>query len=397
MNAPARRWLALALAVTTLAAGCGTQQANSSRPGQPSPSGSASPRPSPAPSPTPAWPHLLPGMPPPLQARDVYAATRLGFAAAVRGFPELVYVPNGLANTVSVVDPRTAKVIATYPAGLMPQHVVPSYDLKTLWVNSSSSNTLTKMDPATGKAVATIPVDDPYNLYFTPDGKDAVVMAERRQRIDFRDPRTMKLRASLATGCRGVNHADFAADGRTFVATCEFSGDLLLVDVAGRKVLRRLRLPRDSKPQDVKLSPDGRTFYVADLNRNGLFVLDAARFAVTGFIPTGAGAHGLYISRDSKDLYVTNRAAGTVSVLGLATRRVRAVYRLPRGASPDMGNLSADGRTFWVSSRYGRDIYALDMRTGRTTATVRVGRGPHGLTVYPQPGRYSLGHTGIMR
>lgn len=382
--------------VATLAAACGTQTVAGPLPG----GGSAGPSPSPTPSKAaaaPVLPNLLPGMPPPLQANDVYAATRLGLAPAVRSFPELVYVPNGLSNTVSVVNPRTAKVIGTYPAGVVPQHVVPSYDLRTLWVNSSTSNTLTRMDPATGRALETIPVADPYNLYFTPDGKDAVVMAERLQRIDFRDPHTMRLKSSLATGCDGVNHVDFSADGRSFVATCEFSGNLLLIDTVGRRVVKRIALPPGSKPQDVKLSPDGSTYFVADLNRNGLVVLNAARFVVTGFIPTGAGAHGLYTSRDSKDLYVTNRGAGTVSVLDLATRKVRVTYRLPNGASPDMGNLSVDGRTFWLSSRYGEDIYALDMRTGRTTATVRVGRGPHGLTVYPQPGRYSLGHTGIMR
>lgn len=336
-------------------------------------------------------------MPPPLDPRDVYAATRQGLAPAVQGFPELIYVPNGVSNTVTVVDPKTAKVVATYPAGRVPQHVVPSYDLTTLWVNSSSSNTLTKLDPATGKVVQTIPVDDPYNLYFTPDGKDAVIMAERLRRIDFRDPRTMKLKASLDTGCSGVNHADFSRDGRTFVASCEFSGQLLLIDTVKRALLTTLTLPRGSKPQDVKLSPDGTTYFIADLNRNGLVLLDAASFTVTGFLPTGAGAHGLYTSRDSKDLYVTNRSAGTVSVVDLARKRVRATLRLPRGASPDMGNLASDGRTLWLSSRYGRDIYALDVVTGKTLATVRVGQGPHGLTIYPLPGRYSLGHTGIFR
>ncbi|MBC7373753.1 MAG: YncE family protein [Frankiales bacterium] len=336
-------------------------------------------------------------MPALLQSDDVYAATRRGLAAKVAKFPELIYVPNGKSGTVTVVDPRTRRVVGTYPAGSVPQHVVPSYDLTTLWVNSSGSNTLTRMDPATGKVLATVAVDDPYNLYFTPDGKFAVVMAERLRRIDFRDPQTMALKASLPVPCAGINHADFSRDGRTFVVSCEFSGDLLELDTAGQRITRTLALPAGSKPQDVKLSPDGTTYFVADLNRGGLVVLDAPTFTVKGFIPTGAGAHGLYVSRDSKDLYVTNRSAGTVSVLDLATRTVRATWRLPAGASPDMGNLTADGQTLWLSSRYGQDIYALDVKTGRTVATVRVGLGPHGLTVFPQPGRYSLGHTGIMR
>lgn len=400
--------------LVALASGCGTGTADGQLPGTatagpssptapPSPTTPPSPTAPPSPTspdpspPASADPALLPGMPPPLDPKDIYAATRGGLAPVVRDYPELIYVPNGASNTVSVVDPKSAKVIATYPAGKVPQHVVPSYDLKTLWVNSSSSNTLTKIDPATGTVIETIPVDDPYNLYFTPDGKDAVIMAERLRRIDFRDPQTMELRASLDTPCSGVNHADFARDGRTFVASCEFSGELLLVDTVARTLVRKITLPKGSKPQDVKLSPDGTTYFVADLNRDGLVLLDAATFEVTGFLPTGAGAHAVYTSRDSRDLYVTNREEGSVSVVDVATRTVRATYRLPKGASPDMGNLSGDGRTLWLSSRYGSDIYGLDMVTGQTTATIPVGSGPHGLTVYPQPGRYSLGHTGIMR
>lgn len=392
-----QRWRVstLVLTVAAVLTACGAQPTTE----QPltAPLVSVAPSPSAAPPPTPVLPDLLPGMPPPLQADDVYAATRAGLAPAVRDFPELIYVPNGASDTVTVVDAKTATVIGEYPAGDVPQHVVPSYDLKTLWVNSSSSNTLTRMDPATGKVIDTIEVDDPYNLYFTPEGKDAVVIAERLRRIDFRDPETMELRASVSTPCKGVNHVDFSADGRTFVASCEFSGQLIEVDTAARAITRTLDLPRGSKPQDVKLSPDGAVYFIADLNRDGVVVLDAASFTDIGFVATGTGAHGLYTSRDSRDLYVTNRGAGSVSVLDLASRTVRATFRLPRGASPDMGNLSADGSTLWLSSRYGSQIYALDMTTGQTTATVEVGKGPHGLTVYPQPGRYSLGHTGILR
>jgi len=86
-----------------------------------------------------------------------------------------------------------------------------------------------------------------------------------------------------------------------------------------------------------------------------------------------------------------------VSVLSFASQRVRTTWRLPGGASPDMGGVSADGRVLWLSGRYHAEVYAIDTRSGRLLARVPVGRGPHGLCVYPQPGRYSLGHTGVFR
>jgi DNA-binding beta-propeller fold protein YncE len=242
-----------------------------------------------------------------------------------------------------------------------------------------------------------VPVADPYNLYFTPDGRRAIVVAERERRLDFRDPGTMRLRHQLTVPCLGVDHLDFSADGRSLLASCEFSSQLVQVDVADERVVRVIQLPPGAVPQDVKLAPDGRAFYVADMASGGVWVLDAARLRVERFVATGAGAHGLYVSRDSRYLYVSNRAAGSISLLSFATGKVAAVWRLPGGGSPDMGGVSADGRLLWLSGRHDDEVYAIDTRTGRLRARIPVGPGPHGLCVYPQPGRYSLGHTGVFR
>ena len=223
-------------------------------------------------------------------------------------------------------------------------------------------------------------------------------MAERLRRIDFRDAHTMELRHSvLVPTCPGVNHADFTRDGRYMLATCEFGAALVVVDVAAETVIRRISLPPGSSPQDVKLSPDGRVFYVADLAHGGLITVIPGRWKVTAMIPTGAGAHGLYPSRDSRFLYVSNRGAGSISVLDFRRRRVVATWHLPGGGSPDMGGVSADGRVLWLSGRYNGVVYAIDTATGHLLHKVPVGAGPHGLCVWPQPGRYSLGHTGILR
>jgi YVTN family beta-propeller protein len=331
--------------------------------------------------------------------RNVYAADGRGALSPVaRRARALVYVPNSEAGTVDVIDQRTLRVIRHFRVGTLPQHVTPSFDLRTLYVDNDVSNSLTPIDPASGKPRgAALPVADPYNLYFTPDGRFAIVVAERLARLDFRTPRGMRLVRSLGVPCRGVDHMDFTADGRTLLASCEFSGDLVAVDAKRLRVVRRLRLPRaGSMPQDVKLSPDGKVFYVADMAHGGVWVIDARRLVVTGFVATGAGAHGLYPSRDARDLYVSNRSAGTVSVLSFATRKVVATWRIPN-STPDMGGVSADGSTLWLSGRYRSEVYAIDTRTGKLRARIRVGAGPHGLCVWPQPGRFSLGHTGVMR
>lgn len=338
------------------------------------------------------------GIPPLLDPHDVYAADRPGrLAAVVRGYPSRVYVPNSKSNTVSVIDPRTYKVIDHFPVGALPQHVTPSYDLKTLWVDNDEGNSLTPISPATGRPGKPVPVTDPYNLYFTPDGRYAIVVAERLRRLDFRDAHTLRLHHSLSVPCPGVDHMDFTADGRYLLASCEFGAKLVEVDVARETVVGSVSLTIGAMPQDVKLSPDGRLFYVADMMSGGVWLIDAKSLRKVGFIATGLGAHGLYASRDSLDLYVSNRGEGSVSVISFAKRKVVHRWVLPGGGSPDMGGVSADGKVLWLSGRYNAEVYAISTRTGELLARIPVGNGPHGLCVYPQPGRYSLGHTGVFR
>jgi len=361
------------------------------------------------PAPAPA---AAPGMPAVIDASNLYSEAASGrMSAAVSGALARVYVPNVKSNDVYVIDPATFKVVDRFKVGVNPQHVVPSWDLRTLWVaNNAEGRTdgaLTPIDPTTGKPGAAKSVDDPYNMYFTPDGGSAIVVAEALKRLDFRHPQTMVLQSSLPTPqCDGINHADFAIDGSYAIFTCEFQGGLVKIDPVNRKVLGHLKLSKGGMPQDIRVSPDGKLFYVADMKADGVFIVNGETFAEIGFIATGVGTHGLYPSRDGKKLYITNRGSnqmhgpprgkGSVSVLDFATRKIEATWPIPGGGSPDMGNVSADGKLLWVSGRYDNVVYAIDTTTG-AVKTIRVGKEPHGLTVWPQPGRYSLGHTGNMR
>jgi YVTN family beta-propeller protein len=334
-----------------------------------------------------------------LNPHDVYAAGRPGLLAPwVRGDPARIYVPNSKSNTVDVIDQKTAKIVGHFAVGALPQHVTPSWDLRTLWVTNDTGNSLTPIDPRTGRPGRPVPVLDPYNLYFTADGRRAIVVAEAHRELDFRTPHTMRLTKALhLPECAGVDHMDFTADGRRALVSCEFAGRMVVVDLQRERVLKTIPLRAGAMPQDVKLSPDGRTFYVADMASNGVWLIDAHRMRKERFQHTGAGAHGLYPSRDSKLLYVSNRGAGTITLISFRTGHPVGTWRIPGGGSPDMGGVSADGRVLWLSGRYNSEVYAISTVTGRLLHRIPVGNGPHGLCVWPQPGRYSIGHTGILR
>jgi len=354
----------------------------------------------------------VPGMPPVVDSANLYSEAGANhLSPAVASALPRVYVPNLRSNTVSVIDPATLKVIDTFPVGYSPQHVIPAWDLQTLWVANNAEGridgSLTPIDPKTAKPGKNIMVDDPYNMYFTPDGSEAIVVAEAHARLDFRDAHTMALKSSLPVPqCKGINHADFSIDGKYALFTCEFGGKLAKIDLVNRKVAGYLELNKKGMPQDIRISPDGRVFYVADMMADGVFVVDGDSFTKVGFIPTGVGTHGLYPSRDGSKLYISNRGSnlvhgprhgkGSISVLDFATRKVLANWPIPGGGSPDMGNVSADGKILWLSGRFDDVVYAINTTSGAITS-IPVGAEPHGLTVWPQPGRYSLGHTGNMR
>ena len=358
-------------------------------------------------------PRPLAGMPPVVHRENVYSEAGTGhFSPAVAGALPRVYVPDVKGGDVYVIDPIKLRIVGHFPAGRHPQHVVPSYDLRTLWVAGSAApgrgpGFVMPIDPRSGARGDIVKVPDAYNLYFTPDGRSAVIVAEEDRRLDFRDPHTMQFQQTVRTPqCRGINHADFAIDGRYAIFSCEFGGNLIKFDVHDRRVIAALALPQPSMPQDVRLSPDGKLFYVADMMHDGVFLIDGERFIVTAFIHTGIGTHGMVISRDATKLYVANRGShvvedkpggpGSVSVIDFATRRAVKTWPIPGGGSPDMGNVSADGHYLWLSGRFDNVIYRIDTRSG-AVVKIPVGREPHGLAIWPLPGRYSLGHTGILR
>ena len=352
-------------------------------------------------------------MPAAVDPNNVYAGTGAGmFSPAVAGALSRVYSPNLITGKVDVIDPETFKVIESLDAIPSPQHIVPSWDLQTLWVSGDISYRgghadVVPIDPRTGKVGKAIDVPDSYNLYFTPDGKSAIMVAEAMRRLEFRDPHTMALQGYIATPrCSGINHADFAADGSYAIFTCEYGNALAKIDLVHHTLAGMLPLSPGGMPQDIRVSPDGSVFFVADLLKDGLVLVAGDSFHEVGFIATGVGAHGLYPSRDGAKLYVSNRGThniagvklgqGSVSVVDMTSPRVLATWTIPGGGSPDMGNLSADGKWLWLSGRYDGVIYAFNTDDG-SVKSIPVGGMPHGLTVWPQPGRYSLGHTGNLR
>jgi YVTN family beta-propeller protein len=330
-------------------------------------------------------------------ASNVYAGIRSQqLSPTVAGDPAFVYVPNGIPGTVEVIDPATYKIVRRISLGYrtFPEHVTPSWDLRKLYVDTSAASELAVIDPRTGKLTRIIHgIKHPYNLYFTPDGSRAIDVAEYYNRLEFMDPHTWKLIKSVPLPCRGPDHLDFSATGSYLLIGCEFDGRVLKVDWQTMRVVDEVNV--GGLPVDVKLSPDGSVFFVANQGTGGVSVIDPNRMKVLSFIRTGRGAHGMAVSRNTKLLYLSNRLAGTISVIDFATRSV--IHTWDVGGSPDMLQVSPDGTELWFSNRYGTTVTVISTADGHIIKQIEVGPDPHGLSYFPQPGRFSLGHNGVYR
>jgi YVTN family beta-propeller protein len=353
----------------------------------PTPSPEA-PTATPTPSPEPVAPAPAPGAP------NVWAATASNvIPAAVADLPPRVYVPHELGGDVAVIDPLSMQIVDRFWVGRTPHHVAPAYDFSQLYVNVMDSNYLTVIDPRTGRPTGTLPAAVPYNLYFTPDGTKGVVAAERFNRLDFHDAASWAVIARLPIPGSGVDHMDFSADGSYLLVSCEFGGQVVKVGTDPPQVLGVYRGGR--LPVDVKLNAEGTHFFVADQGRHGVIVIEPESMTEAAFIPTGRGAHGMAIARDTRALYVTNRLAGTLSVIDMGAFGVAQNWNI--GGSPDMVQVSPDGQQIWISARNHGYVQVIDSNNGAVIARIPTGAAPHGLTYFPQPGRFSLGHNGVYR
>lgn len=370
---------------TTLAGGVTSPPSSTSpvSPASPSPTGSTKPR-----RRRPTAPAVI------SDPSNLYAADGPGeFSPNVKGFPERVYVPNTKDGTIDEIDPRTYKVVKVLHVGGVPHHVTPSWDLKHLYVDNPGSGALQGIDPRSGDRAKTIPVPSPYNLYFTPDGSKAIVVAEYDKLIEFRDRRTWAVLKQVTIPWAGVDHMDFSANGRYLLTSCEYTGVVVRVDTVRMKITGHMDV--GGRPVDVKISPDGKVFYVANQGLSGVSVIDPVHLRQLAFIRTGVGAHGMAVSRNAKLLYVSNRIAGTISVISFNSRQVVATWNI--GGSPDMLQVSPSGKQLWATNRFGNTVSVISTATGKVSHTIVVGSEPHGLAFFPQPGRYSVGHNGVYR
>jgi len=303
----------------------------------------------------------------------VFAAV-LGLAGVARATTAVVLDSDD--DSVSVIDSGTYKEVSRTHIGRGPHHLIESPDGRTLIIAMSGSNELVLIDRATGVEKQRVTASDPYQIGFSPDAKWFVAASIRLDRIDIYDGQNFQLVHRLPAATM-PSHIAFSHDSSTVFVTLQGTSKLISIDLASGKV--NWTQPVGPTPAGITTRPGG-TLLVADMGSDYIAEVDPANGNVIRKITTGNGAHNFLASPDGKTLYVTNRVAGTVSVLDADTLEVKHTLQAPGG--PDDMALSPDGQELWVTGRWHAWVDVIELASGMLKTSVPVGRSPHGIFVY---------------
>jgi YVTN family beta-propeller protein len=285
-------------------------------------------------------------------------------------------VLNSDDDSVSVINSDNYKEVSRTHIGRSPHHLIQTPDGHTLIIAMSGSNELVLIDRTTGVEKQRITASDPYQIGFSPDAKFFVAASLRLDRIDIYDGSTFQLLHRLPAATM-PSHIAFSHDSKTVFVTLQGTSGLISIDLASGKVNWTTAVGR--QPAGIVTRPGG-TLLVGIMGSDHIVEVDPVSGSVIRRIQTGNGAHNFLASADGKKLYVTNRVAGTISILDADTLAIAGTLQAPGG--PDDMALSPDGHELWVTGRWHAWVDVIELASGTLKTSVPVGRSPHGIFVY---------------
>ncbi len=289
----------------------------------------------------------------------ILAAGEPGVAAG-----DLLIVLNKSDHEAALVDPSTLKTLVKLPTGRGPHEVAVSPDGRLAYVSNygmfgvfregerhdEPGNTITVLDLARRAVKDTFDLGD----YTKPHG----IVASR--------------------------------DGRRLWVTCEGAQAVLELDAASGAVLEAWKTAQETSHMIVA-SADEKKLFVANIRSGTATVIERATGRVVS-LPTGAGAEGIDLSRDGREVWVTNRSDSSISVIDAA--RDTVVEKIPSGGQmPIRVKFTPDGTQAWVSNARSNAVTVLDARNRQLIGTIGVGAMPVGIQMTPDGARAYVANT----
>lgn len=285
-------------------------------------------------------------------------------------------VLNSDDDSISVLDGDLYRETARFYIGRSPHHLTLTPDGATLIIAMAAGNELVFVDRGTGTVKSRVPMSDPYHIGFSPDAKWFIATSLRLDRVDIYEAASFRLVHRLPAPSM-PSHIGFSADSTTAFITLQGTNTLTAIELETGRTRWIVSVGR--QPAGVWVRAGG-TVLVAIMGSDHIVEIDPRDGSTVRRIQTGRGAHNFAVSVDGKTLYVSNRVAGTISLLDSETLAVTGIVPAPGG--PDDMVLTPDGRELWVTGRFRAAVDVIDLTSGTLKKTIPVGRSPHGIFLY---------------
>jgi len=297
-----------------------------------------------------------------------------------------LFITNTKSDSVSVIDTDTLEVVGTIPVGKgKPNRIVFHPDGKTAWVVYDKSHDLGVIDAEGRKLLRRVKIGgNPYNLAFTPDGRDLLVLDwssdTSNDEVIFYDLKAEKIDGRVEVSTWPA-HGVFSRDGKLVYVSGETAGDVTIIDVTTRTTVGRV-VHGGGDAMGLAVTTDGKTLYAAAGENKAILKIDTATNKIVGETPLPGVVHEATLTLDGKYLYTTLRKINKIVVVRTADDKI--VATIPQKGFPDLVTMEPTGRHALVTNRWADLVSVIDLTSHTQVRTIPVGKAPHGMALRPR-------------
>jgi len=296
-----------------------------------------------------------------------------------------LYVDNSEGDDVSVIDLKTLNTVDDIRLAAKVHGLAIQANGRRLFATIESDNTLRVVDTATNKGIAAIKLTGrPNQCAVTPDGHYVAVPIRDNNAVDIVDVQQQRVVKTLPV--REPHNAFNAGSNRYLYVSAMGANQINVIDLT--TMAYSVKVPVGGIPRPYVVTPDGRTMYVAVTDLHGFMKVDVANGKMQRvtmpaenhtpkerpFEPSNTLTHGLALSPDGTELWVTSLLDNSLYVYDVKANKVTG--RVQVGDGPNWVTFSPDGKYVCVSNTGTDDVSIIDVRARREIKRVKVGKAP---------------------
>jgi DNA-binding beta-propeller fold protein YncE len=204
----------------------------------------------------------------------------------------LLYVTTELDQSVTIIDPKTRKIVGSVPTGQPQSHMLAiSHDGRRGYTANVGPGTVSVLDLVNRKTLAVIPISkETQRISISKDDRWVFTSDQTKPQLAVINTATNKVKSWVPLPGTGYGTAS-TPDGHFLLVAVPPTNQVVVVDLASMQVVRKIDVP--SSPQEVLIRPDGKVAYVSCNTSGQVAAIDLSQWKVQNLIAAGKLADGL--------------------------------------------------------------------------------------------------------